>query len=135
MTTDQTLRAALEELAGQPSPPQYDEKGHYIGRVGGTEHHTAGGRAWCLNCGGWCYPESYACPCCEPKVESSDIRELLATHPATEAATAADVIERLAEDPDALAAAYGGRYGATQTGFLRNLAKHLREAGRDGESD
>lgn len=68
---------AVEALLTEPSPAKFDERGNYEGRVAGTEHRTAGGRAWCFQCAEWC-SESYACPCCEPKIEPSDLRAALA---------------------------------------------------------
>lgn len=66
-----------EALLNTPAPPKYDSFRRYEGRVGGTEHRTAGGRAWCFQCSEWCYPESYACPCCEPKIEPDELRAAL----------------------------------------------------------
>jgi hypothetical protein len=63
----------VRALLSTPAPPKRDEKGNYDGRVGGGEHRTTGQRAWCYGCSEWC-AESYACPCCEPKIEPSDLR-------------------------------------------------------------
>lgn len=43
-----------------------DDKGYYHGKVGtDSEHRTVGDyRAWCYDCGEWCYPSA---PCGEPK--------------------------------------------------------------------
>lgn len=70
------LRAVVA-LAGQPAPPTWDGE-NYEGRVGGTDHRTTGGRAWCYQCSEWCYPKSYACPCCEPPIERDDLLAAIA---------------------------------------------------------
>lgn len=67
----------LLQLAGQPAPPKWDGD-NYEGRIGGGEHRTCGGRAWCYGCAEWCYPESYACPCCEPPVDPDEVRTAVA---------------------------------------------------------
>lgn len=40
------------------------EERSWFGVIGSmAEHRTVGYRAWCFDCGEWCYP-SIHCPCC-----------------------------------------------------------------------
>jgi hypothetical protein len=60
-----------------PRPPSLDSRdaqGYYHGKIGSpAEHRTVGGhRAWCHDCGEWCYPSA---PCGEPQC-CSDLSSL-----------------------------------------------------------
>lgn len=58
--------------------PEFDESGHFLGFTGREcgEHRTVGAhRAWCYDCGEWCYP-STPCVRCELPTLRARIRDL-----------------------------------------------------------
>lgn len=54
-----------EDKTLAPSQDNRDAQGYYHGKIGSpAEHRTVGDyRAWCHDCGEWCYPSA---PCGEP---------------------------------------------------------------------
>lgn len=61
-----------------PVPLDLDAHEGHPGRECG-EHRTTGARAWCFDCGEWCYPEA-PCARCELPMVRDALRELVTLH-------------------------------------------------------